>query len=171
MSCSQSRSSPRIIIDDETRSRLITSLGSWHFEPHKLPEEEVLACTYILFEALFLIKGMHADIGVSLRESCDLLKVGQRGVLTYHGCSQRKYRHSCSTFVNSIVDEIATTTSNMRSTSFKRHISFCLQRGSYLLYRSCCIQTHVCGNPISAPQPRRGLSSTVWITKTCSHCT
>ena len=63
------RSSPRISVGDETRTRLIESLGSWHFEPHKLPEEEVLACTYILFEALFRIQGMQDAVGVSLRKS------------------------------------------------------------------------------------------------------
>lgn len=63
------RSSSGIAIDDDTRSRLIQSLGSWHFEPHKLPEEEVLACTYILFEALFRVRGMEADVGVTLGES------------------------------------------------------------------------------------------------------
>ena len=60
---------PPITIDHDTRSRLIESLGSWHFEPHKLPENQVLACTYILFEALFRIRGMQEDVGVSLRKS------------------------------------------------------------------------------------------------------
>ena len=67
--CSTILSSPPITISRETRSRLIKSLDSWHFEPHKLPEEEVLSCTYILFEALFRIRGMQEDVGVSLRES------------------------------------------------------------------------------------------------------
>ena len=59
-------SSPSIGIDDHVRSRLIKSLGSWHFEPLKLPEEEVLACTYILFESLFRMEGMQEDAGISL---------------------------------------------------------------------------------------------------------
>ncbi|KAF8889577.1 hypothetical protein BD779DRAFT_1519912 [Infundibulicybe gibba] len=50
----------------ETRSRLILSLEEWHFEPHKLPEEEVLSCTLILFEALFRIEGMEQAIGISM---------------------------------------------------------------------------------------------------------
>ncbi len=62
-------SSPYIIVEEDTRTRLIGSLGSWHFEPHKLPEEEVLACTYILFESLFRIEGMQEDAGVSLSMS------------------------------------------------------------------------------------------------------
>lgn len=60
---------PMITVDDKTRRRLIESLGSWHFEPHKLPEDEVLACTYILFEAVFRIQGMQEAIDVSLGKS------------------------------------------------------------------------------------------------------
>lgn len=59
-------SSPMITVDDKTRRRLIKSLDSWHFEPHLLPEEEVLACTYILFESLFCLQGMQEAINVSL---------------------------------------------------------------------------------------------------------
>ena len=50
----------------ETSTRLIQSLDSWNFEPHKLSDEEVLSCTMILFEALFRIEGMKSVIGVSL---------------------------------------------------------------------------------------------------------
>lgn len=50
----------------ETRCRLIESLDSWNFEPHKLPDEEVVACTMILFEALFRIEGMEETIGISM---------------------------------------------------------------------------------------------------------
>jgi len=46
---------------DAVRSRLIRSLSRWHFEPQKLPDEEVLASTLILFESLFRIEGM-ADV-------------------------------------------------------------------------------------------------------------
>ncbi|KNZ78672.1 3',5'-cyclic-nucleotide phosphodiesterase regA [Termitomyces sp. J132] len=52
----------------ETRSRLIESMETWDFEPHKLPEEERLACTLILFEALFRIEGMEEAIGVSMEQ-------------------------------------------------------------------------------------------------------
>jgi hypothetical protein len=44
------------------------SLDSWNFEPHKLPEEEILPCALILFESLFHVEGMQADVGVSLGE-------------------------------------------------------------------------------------------------------
>jgi len=50
----------------ETRFRLIESLDRWNFEPHKLPDEEVLACTLILFEALFRIEGMEEAVAVSM---------------------------------------------------------------------------------------------------------
>ncbi|KAF8068951.1 hypothetical protein FPV67DRAFT_1414332 [Lyophyllum atratum] len=51
-----------------TRPRLIRSLEQWHFEPHKLPQEELLSCTLILFEALYRIEGMEEAIGVSLEQ-------------------------------------------------------------------------------------------------------
>ncbi|KAG5646346.1 hypothetical protein DXG03_003669 [Asterophora parasitica] len=59
-------SSPELTLD--TRHRLIRSLERWHFEPHKLPEEELLACTLILFEALYRIEGMEEAIGVSMKQ-------------------------------------------------------------------------------------------------------
>ena len=76
-------------IQPDVRERLIHSLSSWHFEPHKLPEEEVIACSYILFEALYRIENMFEVICVPLskypfwflgcagarflsRKSCDL---------------------------------------------------------------------------------------------------
>ena len=50
----------------DVRERLIHSLSSWHFEPHKLPEEEVVACSYILFEALYRIENMYEAVAVPL---------------------------------------------------------------------------------------------------------
>lgn len=55
-------------LSTETRFRLIESLDSWKFEPHKLPEEELLACTLILFEGLYRIEGIEDAVGVSLRQ-------------------------------------------------------------------------------------------------------
>ncbi|KAJ3986486.1 hypothetical protein F5890DRAFT_1407294, partial [Lentinula detonsa] len=52
----------------ETRTRLIHSLDSWSFEPHKLPDEEVLACAMMLFEALFRIEHMQSSVGLSLKD-------------------------------------------------------------------------------------------------------
>lgn len=56
-------------MDQDTRERLIHSLSSWHFEPHKLPEEEIIACSYILFEALYRIEHMFETVAVPLSES------------------------------------------------------------------------------------------------------
>ncbi|GJE96534.1 3',5'-cyclic-nucleotide phosphodiesterase [Phanerochaete sordida] len=67
-------SSPMIAVDEETRRSLIKSLDSWHFEPHKLPEEQILVCTYILFEALFRVQGMQEAIGVSLSQIAAFLQ-------------------------------------------------------------------------------------------------
>ncbi|KAH9833156.1 HD-domain/PDEase-like protein [Rhodofomes roseus] len=60
------QSPPFIEAEPVTRDRLVESLGSWNFEPHKLPEEQVVACSYILFEALFRIEGMQEAVGVSV---------------------------------------------------------------------------------------------------------
>ncbi|KAF9269705.1 HD-domain/PDEase-like protein [Marasmius fiardii PR-910] len=57
----------------ETRTRLIQSLDSWNFEPHKLPDEEVLSCTMILFEALFRIEGLKSLVGVTLDQIYPLI--------------------------------------------------------------------------------------------------
>lgn len=48
------------------RTRAIETLDSWNFEPSKLPEEEVLVCTIILFEALLCKEGMEDETSVSL---------------------------------------------------------------------------------------------------------
>lgn len=57
-----------MVLNQDTHERLIHSLSSWHFEPHKLPEEEVIACSYILFEALYRIENMQETVSVSLGE-------------------------------------------------------------------------------------------------------
>ncbi|THH12773.1 hypothetical protein EW146_g7382, partial [Bondarzewia mesenterica] len=64
---------PPLRIPEKTRTRLIKSLDSWNFEPHKLPDEEVLFCSAILFQTLFRIEGMQQDSGVSIDQIYDLL--------------------------------------------------------------------------------------------------
>jgi len=64
-----------IEIPPETKSRLILALDGWHFEPHKLPDEEVLYCAQLLFEALFRKHGMYQDTGVSLSQSSTCITV------------------------------------------------------------------------------------------------
>lgn len=63
-----------IVIPAHTRAHLIKYLDSWDFEPHNLPEEEVLFCAQILFESLFRIERMREDIGVSLDDISIFLK-------------------------------------------------------------------------------------------------
>lgn len=48
------------------RIQAIETLDSWNFEPSKLPEEDVLVCTIILFEALLCKEGMEDETSVSL---------------------------------------------------------------------------------------------------------
>ena len=50
----------------ERRAELIQSLDNWNFEPHKLPEHEVLYCSLIIFEALFRLDGLLDMIPVSV---------------------------------------------------------------------------------------------------------
>ncbi|EPQ52062.1 HD-domain/PDEase-like protein [Gloeophyllum trabeum ATCC 11539] len=57
----------------EARRRLIRSLDSWNFEPHKLPDEEIIACTLILFESLYRMEGMQEDLSVPLQRLSDFL--------------------------------------------------------------------------------------------------
>lgn len=54
-------------LSESVRSRLIHSLDRWYFEPHRLPDEEVLACTLLLFEALFRIEGMKEAVPLTMR--------------------------------------------------------------------------------------------------------
>lgn len=58
--------SPPFEIPTDIRERLIASLDNWNFEPHKLPDEEVLYCTMLLFEVLFRIEGMDEAVGISI---------------------------------------------------------------------------------------------------------
>lgn len=61
-------SSIPISLSESVRSRLIHSLDRWHFEPHRLPDEENLACTLLLFEALFRIEGMQEAVPLTMRQ-------------------------------------------------------------------------------------------------------
>ncbi|KAI0367692.1 HD-domain/PDEase-like protein [Pilatotrama ljubarskyi] len=83
-------------LDRSTRERLIHSLSSWHFEPHKLPEEEVIACSYILFEALYRIENMQETVSVSLNSVAKFLQhlcQLYRQVNTYHN-----FQHALDVF-------------------------------------------------------------------------
>ena len=109
------------------RSRLIKSLGSWHFEPLKLPEEEVLACTYILFESLFCKEGMQEDAGVSL---CTLSRprlICGVCMLNSPNPHQPKSPRSCNTCAKYTAVLTATTTFNTPWTFSRRHIFSCIR--------------------------------------------
>ncbi|KAF8960363.1 hypothetical protein BDZ97DRAFT_1321749 [Flammula alnicola] len=62
------RRRPPAELPESVRSRLIYSLDRWHFEPHKLPDEELIECTLILFEALFRVEGMQEVIPLSMHQ-------------------------------------------------------------------------------------------------------
>ncbi|KAF8483483.1 hypothetical protein DFH94DRAFT_818837 [Russula ochroleuca] len=62
-----------IDVSFERRAELIRSLDKWHFEPHKLPEHEVLYCSLVIFEALFRLDGILDMVPVSIDQIRDLL--------------------------------------------------------------------------------------------------
>ncbi|KAH9946868.1 HD-domain/PDEase-like protein [Amylocystis lapponica] len=82
--------------EGSARSRLIASLDTWHFEPHKLPEEEVVACTYILFEALYRIEGMQEAIGVPLARLATFLHHLRQ--VYRQGNSYHNFQHALDVF-------------------------------------------------------------------------
>ncbi|KAH9478702.1 3',5'-cyclic-nucleotide phosphodiesterase regA [Psilocybe cubensis] len=55
-------------ISDSKRTKLIWALDRWHFEPHLLEEDEVIACTILIFEALFRVEGMQEAVPVSMQQ-------------------------------------------------------------------------------------------------------
>lgn len=153
--------SPFIDIEDDTRSRLIESLGSWHFEPHKLPEEEVLACAYILFEAVFRIEGMTEEISVPLckfASASTISRESQDALLL-----KLNWRLSCNISVNCIDRETRIITSSMLWTSCRRLTSSYIplaplpQCQYYLLTSGCGNQTRV---PLKTPVSRAFLMVT-----------
>ena len=50
----------------ERRAELIRSMDNWNFEPHKLPEHEVLYCSLVIFEALFRLEGLSDTVPASI---------------------------------------------------------------------------------------------------------
>ncbi|OSX60788.1 hypothetical protein POSPLADRAFT_1070404 [Postia placenta MAD-698-R-SB12] len=85
-----------LVVEDGTRYRLIHSLCTWNFEPHKLPEEEVLACSYILFEALYRIEGMQDAVGIPL---CSLASFLQHLRQVYRqGNTYHNFQHALDVF-------------------------------------------------------------------------
>ncbi|KAI0720811.1 HD-domain/PDEase-like protein [Cerioporus squamosus] len=83
-------------MDEGTRERLIHSLSSWHFEPHKLPEEEVIACSYILFEALYRIEHLYETVSVPL--SCLAAFLQHLRQLYRQGNSYHNFQHALDVF-------------------------------------------------------------------------
>ncbi|KAF7971489.1 hypothetical protein HWV62_20946 [Athelia sp. TMB] len=84
--------SPPFEIPTDIRERLIASLDNWNFEPHKLPDEEVLYCTMLLFEVLFRIEGMDEAVGISINQISGFL----RHLRTIYRCqnSYHNFQHA-----------------------------------------------------------------------------
>ncbi|TDL25150.1 HD-domain/PDEase-like protein [Rickenella mellea] len=83
-------------VSEDTRRRLIGALDSWNFEPHKLPDDEVLASALILFEVLFRIDGLQEEIDVSLEQLDNFLRHLRqvyRSMNTYHN-----FQHALDVF-------------------------------------------------------------------------
>ena len=52
--------------EHDIRTRLIKAADSWDFEPHKLPEEQVLYTSLLVFETLIRVEGVREAVGVSI---------------------------------------------------------------------------------------------------------
>ena len=146
------------------RSRLIKSLGSWHFEPLKLPEEEVLACTFILFESLFRKEGMQGDAGVSLGTLSAPRLICTFRDLRSPNPHQPKSPRSCSICVRHIAVQIGITTSNTPWTSSRPRTSFCILPVRFRRYRYCSPRGRMddYGNRTRAYNARMPLLSRIW---------
>lgn len=83
---------PLPTISPSTRGRLIKMLDDWKFEPHKLPDDEVLACTQLLFESLMRVEGMQEAVGVTMGTSSGSL--AKHIYLTY-GLKTLLYINDC----------------------------------------------------------------------------
>ncbi|KAL5522537.1 hypothetical protein ACEPAG_8553 [Sanghuangporus baumii] len=83
-------------ISPGTRQRLIDILDDWHFEPHKLSDEEIIACTQLLFETLLRIEGMQQAVGVTLEQLTSFLlhlRQAYRATNSYHN-----FQHALDVF-------------------------------------------------------------------------
>ncbi|TCD60865.1 3',5'-cyclic-nucleotide phosphodiesterase, partial [Steccherinum ochraceum] len=81
---------------DDVSRRLIESLSSWHFEPHKLSSDEVLSCALLLFEAF--LQGVPGGVVSGLSLDClppflYHLQTIYRETNTYHN-----FEHALDTF-------------------------------------------------------------------------
>ncbi|TFY65382.1 hypothetical protein EVG20_g5611 [Dentipellis fragilis] len=94
------------------------SLDSWHFEPHKLPDEEVLFCALILFETLFRIEGLSEAVEVSINQVSDLL------------CNLRQVYRSQNSYHNfeHAVDVLQATHAMLRAAGRVPPVSILLER-------------------------------------------
>lgn len=138
-------------LSESVRSRLIHSLDRWYFEPHRLPDEEVLACTLLLFEALFRIEGMREAVPLTMRlclfVSFYLTKTDLERLIII---SLLPLQNKCQ--ISSIISDgftdmkILITISNMLSMYYKQLNRISSQREWYLHLRSSSIQPE-CGNP------------------------
>lgn len=106
-------------LPNEVRSRLINTLDSWHFEPHKLLDDEVLACTLILFEAVLRIEGMEETIGISMR---------QLSAFVHHLRQIYRYENTYHNFEHAL-DVLQATHSYLRSAGMVPPVSILLEPG------------------------------------------
>ncbi|PBK67451.1 HD-domain/PDEase-like protein [Armillaria solidipes] len=106
-------------LSPDVRRRLICSLNSWSFEPHKLPPEEVLACTMLLFEGLFRIDGMKEAVGVSLQ---------QMGPFIHHLRQIYRYENSYHNFEHAL-DVLQASYSFLRSAGMVPSLAILLYNG------------------------------------------
>ena len=127
-----------------TREALIHAVASWDFEPHKLPDEHVIACAMIIFETLFTVESVRQFVGVELGEFCppwkDLLLSADKprsGSNAFLLPQQHRSASSCNTSGEFIAPRTRTTTLRMRWTCSRRRTIFCVPQASCRPLPSC----------------------------------
>ncbi|CAE6435846.1 unnamed protein product [Rhizoctonia solani] len=82
--------------DPVHREHLISLLDRWEFEPHKLSDEDVLACAGLLFEAAFEIDGLQEDVGVGLDQLGPFLRAVRKIYRTQN--QYHNFQHALDVF-------------------------------------------------------------------------
>ncbi|KAG8729500.1 3',5'-cyclic-nucleotide phosphodiesterase [Ceratobasidium sp. 423] len=82
--------------DPAHREHLISLLDRWEFEPHKLSDEDVLACAGLLFQAAFEIDGLQEDVRVTFDQIPPFLRAVRKIYRTQN--QYHNFQHALDVF-------------------------------------------------------------------------
>ncbi|CAE6495015.1 unnamed protein product [Rhizoctonia solani] len=82
--------------DPVHREHLISLLDHWEFEPHKLSDEDVLACAGLLFQAAFEIEGLQEDVQVTFDQLLPFLRAVRKIYRTQN--QYHNFQHALDVF-------------------------------------------------------------------------